>query len=400
MVTKDLRMTVFKYRDKWRAEVYVNGRRIKSRSGFQRERDANAWHDQQVVALRQDPSLCRGNATFDDALAQFELYHLPTLRIGTRKRYELDIRDRIKPFFRFLKLEKLTPQLFEAFKLEVSKTLKPKSVNNCLHTLRLILNKAVKYGLIPKNPYCLDSVKVPKQRYRWWDQREDIAAFLSVAKTTRYYGVYLLALETGMRYGEIVGLSKSDIDFERGIIHIHRQWHERHNCYGPTKGGEERFLNFDPSSEVGQQLRRWVKRSPHIEAVFTTGTGQRCTKSGLAEKYFKAVQRRAKVPVISFHDMRHTFASWYMRQHKDIWALKHLLGHKDIKTTMRYAHHAENERQKPLDLASVLTHKSLTGESWRSITSENREEKSWRDGRDLKTKQLHLVTPSKTVSSL
>ncbi len=363
--------------------MFVNGRRVASKSGFKTKGAAEIWYDTTKAAYRSGSVDVRKAATIDEALRRFEMYHLPTVRPGTRTRYVVDLEYRIKPFFRFMRLDDVTPQLLEVFKQKISGELKPKSVNNCLHLLRLILNKTVRYGLIKESPYDLDSLAVVSAPYPWWDKREDIASFLDEAKKSRYYAVYLLALETGMRYGEIVGLSKDDVDLEQGTLHVHRQWLERQKCYGPTKGGEPRWVDFVPGGRLAQALDTACRVSKHEEAVFTTQSGGRPFKSGLAEKFFKGIQRRAGVPTICFHGLRHTFASWYMREHDNIWVLKSILGHKDIKTTQRYAHHSQRERQKPLDMASVITHKSRTRESLRIVSSEDHSEKKWRDGRDL-----------------
>ncbi len=358
-------MAVFKFRNKWRAVVYLNGKPVASKSGFEKKTGpggAQAWHDERLQSYRGGESVAvDAPATFAELLEKFEKRHLTNCRPGTATRYKVDIDQRIAPFFRYLILDRLAPGLLEDFKSKCIKDgLKPKSVNNCLHTLRLILNKGVKWGMIKESPYSLDSLQIPRKAYEWWDKREHVKAFLAAASKTRYYAVYLLAIETGMRYGEIVGLSKDDIDFGAGTIHVHRQWLERQGCYGPTKGNEERWVPFDPESELAKILWKTVKDSRHKEAVFTTATGNRPGKSGLAEKYFKAVQRKAGVPVICFHALRHTYASWFMRTFDNVWELKALLGHTDIKTTMRYVHHSVRDRKASLNLSKTVTHISYT----------------------------------------
>lgn len=78
--------------------------------------------------------------------------------------------------------------------------------------------------------------------------------------------------------------------------------------------------------------------SPHPEAIIVTRNGNRLLNRRLAGGHFALVTKRAGVPKIRFHDLRHTFASWYMLEVGDIWSLKDVLGHRDIQTTQRYAH--------------------------------------------------------------
>ncbi len=371
-------MSVFRSGDKWRAEVFLKGKRVASRAGFDLKREADSWHEMTKAALKNGKP--QSAATFEELLEHFRKWHLPKVRPGTKRRYEVDLKERIEPFFRFMRLAEITPAMIEEFGSQCQKTLKPKSVNNCTHTLRLMLNKAVKLRMLEESPYSLDSLSIPEVAYPWWDDAQDIAKFLEAARASRYYPVYLLALETGMRYGEIAGLSPADIDLERGTIHVHRQWNEREGCYAPTKHGKERWVDVSPAGELAMVLALLV-RSSRGDRLFTTATGAPITKSGVAHKYFKACIRRAGVPEICFHGLRHTFASWYLKTHDNVSDLQAILGHSNITTTMRYAHQSARARRKPLDLASI-THGSLTRDSERRVTGGDDREKRWRDGRD------------------
>lgn len=392
-------MGIYKHRDGWRVEVFYKGKRVASRSGFKRKTDANLWYEEQRSVFKSETAPA-ADFTFDDLLKRFDAWHLARLRGGTRARYLVDIDHRIRPFFAFLKLSDLTSELLEAFRAEISQKLKPKSVNNCIHALRLILNKGVKWRMLAESPYDLESAKVPRQPYPWWEAKEDIAKFLEVAEArSRYFPVYLTALETGMRYGELIGLCKGDIDFKSGTIHVHRQWLEREGDYGPVKHGKPRWLSFDPDSRLGRVLWDTVMVSNGSEALFTTQTGCHPGKSGVAEKYFKAIQRAAGLPQICFHGLRHTFASWYMLEHDNVWDLMALLGHSSVTTTMRYAHHSRKTKRKPLNLASVVTHNSHTRTGTEDIRPELQTGKEWRDGRDLNSKPPLKLAPAISVVS-
>ena len=71
----------------------------------------------------------------------------------------------------------------------------------------------------------------------------------------------------------------------------------------------------------------------------------------LAGPCFSNIVKKARVPKIRFHDLRHTFASWYMIEIDEIWALKSILGHCDIRTTQRYAHHSKSRKRKTLEFS-------------------------------------------------
>lgn len=385
-------MAIYRRGSGWKAEVFRNGIRIASKSGFERQRDAKDWHDEKLRNFRSDGSgLSKKEHSFEVLLKHFKDWHLPGIRPGTRTRYLVDIDQRIEPFFKFMKLERIDAAMIEAFKAECSENLAPKSVNNCLHTLRLMLNKGVKWKLLTESPYATESLEIPEVPYQWWDKAEDIASFLKAAEASRYFAVYLTALETGLRYGELVGLTVQDIDFGEGVIHVHRQYLEREGRYGPPKHGRERWVDFSVGGTLAETLRTLVRHRNLDSPLFVTATGAIPTKGGLAHKFFKATIKRAKVPEICFHGLRHTFASWYMIKHDNVWDLSAILGHSSIKTTMRYAHHSKRARRKPLDLA-FITPLSRPCQGKNYVTSEERLEKEWRDGRDLNPKTPRLVT--------
>lgn len=340
-------------RNKWRAEVFLGGRRVASQGGFTRKKDAQVWHDDILVRLRADPSaLDKPTHQIEDLVRHFDRWHLPNVRATSQARYRVAINNHILPAFERQRLADITSVELEAFKRKLAERLKPRTANFILSTLKMLLSKAVRWRMLKVSPYDLDPIAVPVEKYEWWSEDAHIERFVAASRGRRYHGFYLLVLETGLRAGEAAGLSKGDIDFERGSIHVHRQWIFEAGGFGPTKHNRERWVSFDPAGELAAELRRWVESSGHPELVFSTKAGLPIQKQKVCSKLFKAVIKAAGVPMMKFHGTRHTFASWFMRRRGDIWALKEILGHADIKTTMRYAHHADGRRHAPLNLTA------------------------------------------------
>jgi len=334
-------MSVFKERKKWRAEVYVNGRRIASKSGFLSKKQAKKWHDVTLgtYATKTIESDYFKEYVFEDLIDRFERVHMATIRQGTATRYLIDINYRIRPYFQYYKLNRITIDQIEEFRATLCKEVSHKSVNNCLALLKTIFKKGVTWKMLDVNPAAeVDLLKIAKQKYTWWDNEEDVRSFLETARGDRYYLAYRLALDLGMRLGEIIGLSKADVNLNRCQVHIHRQWLEKERRYGPTKQNRERFVTYAEDSDLGEVLRRAIADSPHKEALIVASTGARLGARKLSGYHFKRMIEKAGVPDIRFHDLRHTFASWFMIKNDDIWALKGILGHADVQTTQRYAH--------------------------------------------------------------
>jgi integrase len=83
------------------------------------------------------------------------------------------------------------------------------------------------------------------------------------------------------------------------------------------------------------------------DPLFITRTGKRVGARKLSGDHFQRLIKKAGIPRIKFHDMRHTFASWYMIEVGDIWNLMGILGHSSVKTTMRYAHLSNSHQKMP-----------------------------------------------------
>lgn len=343
-------MSIYKFKGNWKAEVWIGSRRLASRSGFNTKELAKNWHNRMELDLTTKAETLQipKRHLFDELLRRYETIHLATVSAETRRRYGTDIDYRIRGFFKGRVLDSINSMLIDSFRSELMKSLKPKSVNNCTELLRSIFRKGEEWGMIATNPVKLRPLKISDQKYGWWETKEDITRFLEVAKQDRYQAAYRLALECGLRLGEIVGLSKQDIDFERNQIHVHRQWLNREECYGPTKGRRERFVFFNPKSGLKKALSDAIEQSPHHEMIFFTKAGVRVRPRRLAARHFQNLILRAEVPRIRFHDLRHTFASWYMIEVGDIWSLKAILGHVDVQTTQRYAHLSAQHQKAPV----------------------------------------------------
>lgn len=343
-------MSIYKYKDSWKAEIWIDNKRMMGKSGFATKGEAKDWHDRTVLEYRMDPSqfVKPKQVLFDELLEKYQEIHLPSVSSMTRMRYLTDIDQRIKPFFQYRPINAITPILVESFRADVMKKLSTKSVNNCINLLYAMFRKGEEWGLVERNPVRIRALKVAEQKYAWWDKKEDVAAFLKAAEQSPYHLAFRLALECGLRLGEIVGLSKQDVSLERCQLHIHRQWVEKDGAYGPTKGRRERFVPFNPDSGLKDLLREAIEKSAHPEAIVVTRTGARVLNRKLAGYHFPKLVAAAKVPEIRFHDMRHTFASWYMIEVGDIWSLKGILGHVDVQTTQRYAHLSDRHQKMPV----------------------------------------------------
>ena len=141
--------------------------------------------------------------------------------------------------------------------------------------------------------------------------------------TQRMRLIVLIALTTGMRASEIFGLHWPDVMYAEGLLAVRAK----------LKGGKMRYVPMLP--EIAGELKRY----PVVisdDRIFPPRKGAYGSRRRL-EGSFEDLLRRAKISNFRFHDLRHTFASWYMMNGGDLYELAKILGHSNIKMTERYA---------------------------------------------------------------
>ena len=330
----------------YRVEIYKVGRRIASKRGFKTKTEAHNWEDEMIKTYLSEPEKLAKKVAyrFDEVLEKYVNLHLPAIRKTTAIRYNTDINYRIRPAFKHFPITAISRQMVLDFRIKIAESIKPKSVNNCIALLSSIFNFAVDLGMTTVNPCKIDPLKVPARDYSWWSDWNDVTRFLTAVEHDRYAAVFWIALETGMRLGEIVGLSKQDIDFEDCKIRVHQQYVVRKTAQGltATKTNNIRTIPFDPDSKLVKIMKRAVEASDDSEMIFVAPCGKRVYSTNVAGRIFQGYVTDLGLPRIAFHDLRHTFASWYMKRGGKLWELQRILGHSSSKMTEKYAHHGES----------------------------------------------------------
>jgi integrase len=135
----------------------------------------------------------------------------------------------------------------------------------------------------------------------------------------------LIALTTGMRQAEIYGLERNDPMYGEGLIAVRAK----------LKGGKIRYVPMTP--ELAFELRRYCEAFARgSDRIFPPKKGAKSGRQRV-EGSFEDLLERAGLEDFHFHDLRHTFASWYMMNGGDLYELAKILGHANIKMTQRYA---------------------------------------------------------------
>lgn len=219
-----------------------------------------------------------------------------------------------------------------------------KTIANHLTLLVSMLNVAVDLGWLAKVP----RIRKPRVRlfgrdYRYLRTQSEVDRFLAAARDDgeSVFVLYAAAVYTGMRAGELAGLRWSDVDLDRRVITVQRSFD------GPTKADDVRYVPIlDPVLPV---LRAWRLRCPGEMAFPNRDGGMHGESARTFQEVLRRVLRAAGFPetpregkrprpYVTFHDLRHTFASHWVMGGGDVFRLQKILGHKSIQMTMRYAH--------------------------------------------------------------
>lgn len=293
------------------------------------------------------------------------------LRPRSKEWAENIIENHLKPALGNVPLKKLTTlQLEEYFSAkEKEGKLSDSTLNGHYRLLRAILNKATLWKLLPGNP--LKGVAPPKKKRSGGTALSPAEAgrLLEAAKGRRYYAIYLTAAATGMRLGEILGLTWSNLDLESGkanVVQILLEGGRRPIFGDPKTEQSRRTVQLPPIVvEALQEVRKRQQAEieaframgrayPYPDLVFTTCEGYPVLRSNLTRDFHEVIEK-AGIPRIRIHDLRHSFASWLISEGVDITSVSAALGHSSPLVTLgTYAHLIEQMKSRPAQVVSDI----------------------------------------------
>lgn len=259
----------------------------------------------------------------------------------------------ILPFFGRLKIDQITAYKVEEFKASLlNKNLSPKTINNIISALRKCLNTAQAWDILVRVPK-IDLLKVAPQKFDYLTFEE---SELLLANTNGiWHDMFLLAMRTGLRFGEIIALSWSDINFDTNQMTVCHSFSR--GILGSTKSNKIRYI------PILESVRDMLKNKPQTDQyVFSLGDNKPM-KQIYCIKNLARICRQLNIRKINWHMFRHTFASQLANRNISLQVIQHFLGHSDIRTTMRYAHLSPEtlkESIQVLDQRSESCHSGVT----------------------------------------
>ena len=337
---------------KWEVRIHENGRgskRITRR--FDRKNDAEAFVQElksELKARERDPfagillkdRVFKDEADFwfNDGKLRFSESHIKRAR---------GILKSVVEEFGQCTMDKFTPELLSRFQqAEKIKGLSNSSVNRKTEVITAILNFSTKQRRIPYNPSAgFRKLKRETKEMQFWNQEEAIS-FLSEmsklyplgSKPRWVYVAYLIALNTGIRAGEIWGLQVQDISPEGNSLWIRRQFNRVTQDFGPTKGKKARHVPC--SDDLFHELKTLIQcqKLKGEDTIFRNEKGLPICHDNFADRQFAKDLKLWGGKRIRFHDLRHTATTLMIANGVDLKTVKEICGHADITTTMNYVH--------------------------------------------------------------
>jgi excisionase family DNA binding protein len=234
----------------------------------------------------------------------------------------------MKPAFKDKLITEITPLDIEKFiKRRLDEKVSKTTVNRGLQILKRMFNLAIDWGYIFENPSRKVKLFSEKDNLKERILSHEEEARLLETSPEHLRPIIIVALNSGMRRGEILGLRWTHLDFEKRTLKVER-----------SKSGRPRFI--DMNHTLFELLRELRMKNPGSDYIFSNPqTGKPFVEIG---KAFRTACRRSGVKGMRFHDLRHTFASRLIEAGTDIITVRDLLGHSSVKLTERYTH-SKNE---------------------------------------------------------
>ncbi len=264
------------------------------------------------------------------------------MRESTLSRYEIAIRCHIKPSMGRVRLRNLSPAHLSSFyQSKLSEGHAPASVNKLHVTLHKALGQAVKWGMIPRNVASVVQAPRPAPEEMRTLTAEEVRALLDAARGDRLEALYVMAVYTGMRQGELLALKWQDMDLEDGYVSVRRTL---------TRGGG--LLLGEPKTKKSRRtirltatavealhahLARQLEEMEQMGSLYRPGglvfaneVGGIINPSNLRQRSFARLLGRAGLPPMRFHDLRHTCATLLLGSNVHPKYVQEILGHANI----------------------------------------------------------------------
>lgn len=314
-------MGVYRKGKNWYIDYYLKGRRKRKMIGPSKKLAVQVLKDVQIKMVKKEYL-----GVFEEKRILFEDYaRLYLAYAKANKSFSTSCRDgfsvnNLLGSFKGKYLFDITREMIDKYKAKRLEKVGPASVNRELACLKHMYSKAIEWGYLKANPAKgVKRLKEPPGRLRYLRPEEVDALLKCCSENLR--PLVITALNTGMRRGELLNLKWPQVDLENRKITV-----------VDAKNNESRVI---PMNQTLHRELLDLSRKVKGEYVFYSRYGRPFKE---IKEGFTGGLKKAKIDDFRFHDLRHTFGSHLVMQGVNLRTVQQVMGHKDIKMTMRYSH--------------------------------------------------------------
>jgi len=330
---------------RWQARYWdAAGNRVGAPTTFATKGDAQRWlsaaETDQSRGDWHDPRL--GDVPFREWADRWMVTKAPTLGPATQDLYRHLLRKHVVPRFGSMAVGRITAAEVQAWLADLHRSeLSPNTVAKAYRCLSGAMDGAVDAGLIARSPCTLKGAGTERHAEMQIATPEQVAE-LAAAVGPRWEALVFAAAYTGLRWGELAGLRRCDVDLERNLLTVARK-------LGEVNG----MLSFSPpKTAAGKRtigMPSFVARSlaVHIDLyalpsaeglVFPSADGQPMRRSNFRRRVWEPATAEVGMTGFRFHDLRHTAATLAAASGTSLKALMARIGHASVAAALRYQH--------------------------------------------------------------
>lgn len=296
--------------------------------------------------MRKKMPLVSNSLSKDISLAQFADYWLkyltPDLKKSTRFSYQSAVKNHINRVFLSMKLSEITPEDVQLFIMslvegeDLEDPLSPKTIRNIHGVLHKCFQAAYELKIITENPAKHTTLPKLKKPEIIPMNNDELTAFLNTLTGHPLEVFFKLAVLTGMRKSELIGLTWDCFNFEEGSIRVYRQL----SCdkdtgkyfFDSVKNGKPRVIY--PAPDIMRMMKQYYNSMPCSGYVFRGLTGSDHLLLSQVRTAFEKITNSLNMSEFRFHDLRHTYAVICIKAGVDLKTLSEAMGHHSVAFTL------------------------------------------------------------------
>jgi integrase len=335
---------------RWCAQISIAGKRLTKYAATQRE--CREWLKETLTQVDDGLTMAGARVTLSTYFTRWLETASLSLRPNTAGQYAHITRKYILPTLGQIKLKDLRPDHIQQLHTDLLAAGTGVRTVQLVHAvLHRALGQALKLRLLQRNP--TDAVDKPKAKHAEMKtlNLEQARTLLAAAQGERLEVLYYLAIHTGLRQGELLGLRWSDLDWQTGALQVQRQLQRvagaGRSFVEPKTAAGRRQVILGPAAvaKVREHRKRQAEgrlfvggRWQEQGLIFTTMIGTPLEPQAL-DRGFKKLLTKAGLPDMRFHDLRHTAATLMLQQGVHPKVVQERLGHSKISMTLdTYSH--------------------------------------------------------------